>query len=70
MLYIYLDVPDNNIPYRFHNNHQLAPGKPGSAMASLSKAGVAGTSSVQVVLKDSPVFLAQVFIFPFVLCSR
>lgn len=40
-----------------------APGKPGSAMASLAKAGVAGTSAVQVVLKDSPVFLAQVDIF-------
>jgi len=40
-----------------------APGKPGSAMASLAKAGVAGTSAVQVVLKDSPVFLAQASIF-------
>uniref|UniRef100_A0A7M6DIX7 Dynactin subunit 1 n=1 Tax=Clytia hemisphaerica TaxID=252671 RepID=A0A7M6DIX7_9CNID len=37
----------------------VAPGKPGSTMASLAKAGVAGQSMVQVVLKDSPVFLAQ-----------
>lgn len=37
----------------------VSPGKPGSAMASLSKAGVAGTSPVQVVLKDSPVLLQQ-----------
>ena len=29
-------------------------------MASLAKAGVAGQSMVQVLLKDSPVFLAQV----------
>ena len=38
----------------------VAPGKPGSAMASLAKAGVAGTNPVQVVLQDSPIFLAQV----------
>ena len=39
----------------------LAPGKPGSAMASLAKAGVAGANPVQVVLQDSPIFLAQVW---------
>lgn len=38
----------------------IAAGKPGSAMASLAKAGVAGANPVQVVLNDSPVFLAQV----------
>ncbi|XP_057292074.1 dynactin subunit 1-like isoform X2 [Hydractinia symbiolongicarpus] len=37
----------------------VSPGKPGSAMASLAKAGVAGTSTVQVVLQDSPIFLSQ-----------
>jgi len=38
----------------------VAAGKPGSAMASLAKAGVAGANPVQVVLNDSPVFLAQI----------
>jgi len=38
----------------------VSPGKPGSAMSALAKAGVAGaTPPVQVVLNDSPVFLAQ-----------
>ncbi|XP_065678561.1 dynactin subunit 1 [Hydra vulgaris] len=38
----------------------LSPAKAGSTIATLAKAGVAGASpSVQVVLKDSPVFLAQ-----------
>lgn len=36
-------------------------------MASLAKAGVAGASQVQVVLKDSPVLLTQVFFTPLVL---